>query len=69
MNSAMASFNTTVRQMTEMSHRQEADLPRTYNYFTKKALSWKIRKRDGSPWIVEASAPTKINRTKHGQNM
>jgi len=32
----MASFNTTVRQMTEMSHRKEADWPRTYNYFTKK---------------------------------
>jgi len=29
MNFAMASFNATVRQMTEMSHGQEADLPRT----------------------------------------
>ena len=45
MNFAMASFNATVRQMTEMSHGQEADLPRTQNYFTKEQYQGKFAKK------------------------
>jgi len=42
MNSAMASFNTAVRQMTEMSQRKENRLSWKIQLLHKKAVSAKI---------------------------
>jgi len=47
MNSAMASFNTAVRQMTEMSQRKENRLSWKIQLLHTKALSAKIGIRDG----------------------